>query len=102
MGSQTVDALHHLKPVAPKEGTSAHFGDSAAHKEAISLSHIGATLTRSLQHHDSLLEDIVPRWPSTPNAFPHLRQTRFFWKVSDRRSGSRRSSHCSAPARAPK
>lgn len=55
--SQTVDALHHLKSVAPKEGTSAHFGDSAAHKEAISLSHIGATLTRSLQHHDSLLEE---------------------------------------------
>jgi len=53
--SESVHALQHLNARKTKTG-SAHFGENAVHKGAISLSHIGATLMRSLQHHDAQME----------------------------------------------
>jgi len=47
--------LNHLNAQKPKSG-GAHFGDSKMHKGAVSVSHIAATLTRSLQHHQAMLE----------------------------------------------
>jgi len=51
---ESAQMLHHLNVRKPKEAT-AHFGDSAMHKGAISLSHVSATLIRSLQHHQNLM-----------------------------------------------
>jgi hypothetical protein len=52
---ESEQALHQLKPRRPSR-SQAHFGESQAHPFALSVSHIGATLTRSLQHHQALLE----------------------------------------------
>lgn len=51
----TASALHQLN--ARKNPDDApHFGDSSAHKGAISVSHVAATLTRSLQQHQNMME----------------------------------------------
>merc|ERR1711935_618137 len=51
----SAEMLKHLNAQGTGTG-AAHFGDSKMHNGAISLSHISATLTRSLQHHQAMLE----------------------------------------------
>jgi len=53
----TEDSAHmlkHLNAQKPKE-MAAKFGDSAMHDSAISLSHVAATLTQQLKHHEATL-----------------------------------------------
>lgn len=48
--------LHQLNAQKPKD-KAPHFGESDMHNGAVSLSHIAATLTSSLQHHQALLDE---------------------------------------------
>jgi len=48
--------LHQLNPRKPKQGVT-KFGGTRLHEDAISLSHVAATLTRSLQHHQAALKE---------------------------------------------
>jgi len=53
----TTTALHQLSvKKQSRTALESHFSDSDAHQGAISVSHIGATLTQSLQHHQSMVE----------------------------------------------
>lgn len=58
--------LNHLNVQKPKTSTivslgsrpqAAHFGDSPMHDGAVSLTHVAATLTKALQHHQNSLDE---------------------------------------------
>jgi len=63
---KSAELLHHLNVKKPSPAKTlsmgerpqaSHFADSAMHSGAISLSHVAATLTRSLQHHQNSLDE---------------------------------------------
>jgi hypothetical protein len=54
--SQMLHQLNTQKYTSPK-GPAAHFGDSKMHDGAVSVAHIAATLTQSLQHHEQTLSE---------------------------------------------
>jgi len=52
---ESATMLHHLNAKKSKE--AAHFEDSEMHKGGVGLGHVAATLTRSMQHHQSMLDE---------------------------------------------
>jgi len=64
--TKSAEMLNHLNVQKPKSSTvlsmgdrpqAAHFGDSPMHDGAVSLTHVAATLTRALQHHQASLDE---------------------------------------------